>query len=322
MRRLAWALAPLVLAGCSTLPREAPRSAPAPSTAVPPPPSAADLAAIPDAIPRAEPRSRYGNPASYEVFGRRYAVLPSAEGYVERGTASWYGPGFHAERTSSGEPYDMYGMTAAHKTLPIPVVARVTNLRNGRSVVVRINDRGPFVGDRIVDLSYAAAWKLDMLREGTAPVELRVLSARPQTYLAAQPTVTPSTTPITPSTAPVMPSPAPVPPAVTAGAPAAAQVASSAAPFAAPAAQEAPSTAPTNSQSLQAGSFASAANAQSLVEQLAAAGIRNAGIFVTLLGDRRVYRVLVGPLLNALELDDMLERLRLAGIPNARLVRD
>jgi rare lipoprotein A len=322
MRRLAWSLAPLVLAGCSTLPREAPRSAPntTPSPSVPAPPSAADLAAIPDAIPRAEPRSRYGNPPTYEVFGRRYAVLASAEGYVERGTASWYGPGFHAERTSSGEPYDMYGMTAAHKTLPIPAVARITNLRNGRSVIVRINDRGPFVGDRIVDLSYAAAWKLDMLREGTAPVELRVLSPGPQTFVAAQAPATPPPAPDAAAAVPGTPSTAPAPPAaapIAAAAPAAAVAA-----VVSSAVQTAPSGAPVISRSLQAGSFASAANAQSLVERLAAAGIRNAAVFVATLGGRSVYRVRVGPLLNALELDDMIERLRLAGIPDARLAHD
>src|SRR5690606_27721217 len=118
-----------------------------------------DLEAIPDAIPRDEPRSARGNPASYEVFGKRYHVLASAAGYKERGVASWYGPDFHARSTSSGEPYDMYAMTAAHKTLPIPAYARVTNLANGRSVVVRINDRGPFIDNRIIDLSYTAAHK-------------------------------------------------------------------------------------------------------------------------------------------------------------------
>ena len=102
--------------------------------------------------------------------------MATREGWVERGTASWYGPGFHAASTSLGERYDMYAMTAAHKTLPIPAYAEVTNLRNGRKVVVRINDRGPFVGDRIIDLSYTAAAKLDMLLAGTAPVEVRVLT--------------------------------------------------------------------------------------------------------------------------------------------------
>jgi rare lipoprotein A len=130
---------------------------------------------VPDAIPRAEPRSVYGNPPFYDVFGKRYYVMASSVGYVERGVASWYGPGFHKERTSVGEPYDMYGMTAAHKTLPLPAYVRVTNLQNGRSCVVRVNDRGPFVGNRIIDLSYTAAAKLDMLRDGTAMVEVRSL---------------------------------------------------------------------------------------------------------------------------------------------------
>jgi len=135
----------------------------------------ADVSRVPDAVPRYEPRSSRGNPDSYEVFGQRYYVLESANGHVEQGVASWYGEKFHGRLTSSGEPYDMYVMTAAHKTLPLPTYARVTNLANGRSVVVKINDRGPFVDNRIVDLSYAAAARLDMLRAGTAMVELKVI---------------------------------------------------------------------------------------------------------------------------------------------------
>ena len=164
-----------VLSGCASAPRV---SAPPPTVQVPPRsalPPPARLLDVPDAIPRAEPRSIYGNPPSYEVFGKRYYVMASSVGYVERGVASWYGPGFHKELTSVREPYDMYGMTAAHKTLPLPAYVRVTNLQNGRSCVVRVNDRGPFVGNRIIDLSYTAAAKLDMLRDGTAMVEVRVL---------------------------------------------------------------------------------------------------------------------------------------------------
>lgn len=134
-----------------------------------------DLASIPDPTPRHEPLSKYGNPQSYVEGGRRYWTIPNAKGYVERGQASWYGPNFHEERTSSGEPYDMYAMTAAHKTLPLPTYARVTNLENNRSVVVRINDRGPFKKGRIVDLSYVAAAKLGVVKNGTATVELKVL---------------------------------------------------------------------------------------------------------------------------------------------------
>lgn len=130
----------------------------------------------PDA-PRDEPRSRNGNPPFYEVFGRRYVVLPTAAGYVEQGVASWYGPDFHGKRTATGETYDMHAMTGAHPTLPLPTWVRVTNLQNGRSVVLRLNDRGPFSKNRIIDLSRAAAEQLDMIRTGTAMVEVRSLAA-------------------------------------------------------------------------------------------------------------------------------------------------
>jgi len=176
----ALALLLLVLAGCAgpaqrpTRPAvpAAPAAPALPSTPQPPP----DLAAVPDAVPRAEPRSAHGNPPFYAAAGRRYYVLAAADGYVERGVASWYGPSFHGGNTSSGEPYDMYGMSAAHKTLPLPTYVRVTNLKNGRSVVVRINDRGPFVANRLIDLSYSAAARLDMIREGTTLVEVRALT--------------------------------------------------------------------------------------------------------------------------------------------------
>ena len=136
------------------------------------PPKRIDPDIVPDAVPRAEPRAQRGNPPSYEVFGKRYHVLATADGYRERGIASWYGPDFHGGNTSSGERYDMYAMTAAHKTLPLPSYVRVTNLANGRSVVVRVNDRGPFKKGRVIDLSYVAAAKLDMIRDGTATVEV------------------------------------------------------------------------------------------------------------------------------------------------------
>lgn len=132
----------------------------------------------PDPIPREEPRSRYGNPESYNVFGITYHVLDSAEGFVERGVASWYGPDFHGKRTSSGEAYDMNIMTAAHKILPLPCYVKVTNLDNGKYAIVRVNDRGPFVKGRITDLSYAAARKLGIDLSGTANVEIRALNPR------------------------------------------------------------------------------------------------------------------------------------------------
>jgi rare lipoprotein A len=162
----------IAITGCfSPAPRPSPPE-PTPVAETPPPPDT-----VPEVVPHAEPRSRSGNPPFYEVFGKRYYVLSSSVGYVERGVASWYGPGFHKVRTSTGETYDMYGMTAAHKTLPLPAYVSVTNLQNGRSIVVRVNDRGPFVGNRIIDLSYTAASKLDMLRNGTAMVEVRSIDA-------------------------------------------------------------------------------------------------------------------------------------------------
>ena len=135
-----------------------------------------DVSHVQNAIPRVEPLSRYGNPASYVVYGKRYYTLNSSVGYRETGHASWYGTKFHGRRTSSGEPYDMYAMTAAHKTLPLPSYVEVTNLVNGRSVIVRVNDRGPFHHGRIIDLSYAAAVKLGMLGNGTARVEVRAIN--------------------------------------------------------------------------------------------------------------------------------------------------
>lgn len=134
-----------------------------------------DVSTIPDAQVQHEPRSPYGNPANYEVFGKRYYVMESSKDFSQTGTASWYGTKFHGKRTSSGEPYDMYAMTAAHKTLPLPTYVRVTNLENDRQIVVKVNDRGPFVGDRIIDLSYTAAIKLDMTAKGTARVFIETL---------------------------------------------------------------------------------------------------------------------------------------------------
>ena len=129
-------------------------------------------------IPKAEPKSKYGNPKSYVVFGQRYHTLPTAKGHVEQGIASWYGTKFHGRRTSSGETYDMYAMTAAHKTLPLPTYARVTNKKNGRSIIVRINDRGPFHENRIIDLSYAAATRLGIVTTGTGLVEVVAIDPR------------------------------------------------------------------------------------------------------------------------------------------------
>jgi rare lipoprotein A len=130
---------------------------------------------VEDAVPKREPLARYGNHSPYTVLGKTYTVLPSSDGYRERGIASWYGSKFHGRRTSSGELYDVRLATAAHRSLPLPTYAEVTNLENGRRMIVKINDRGPFHPDRIIDLSYAAAVKLGVDVSGTARVEVRAI---------------------------------------------------------------------------------------------------------------------------------------------------
>lgn len=134
-----------------------------------------DVYNLPEPQPKSEPRSAMGNPASYRVLGQEYRVLPTAAAYRERGQASWYGMKFHGHRTSNGEIYDVYKFTAAHKTLPLPSYVRVTRTDNSKSVIVRVNDRGPFHQGRIIDLSYAAAVKLGMERQGVANVEVEVI---------------------------------------------------------------------------------------------------------------------------------------------------
>jgi len=136
-----------------------------------------DYSHIPDAVPRVEPIAR-ANLRPYTVFGRRYQPLSSADGFRQQGVASWYGKKFHGNKTANGERYNMYAMSAAHKRLPLPSYVEVRNLENGRTAVVRVNDRGPFHGNRIIDLSYAAASKLGMTRKGTALVEIRTINPR------------------------------------------------------------------------------------------------------------------------------------------------
>ncbi len=163
----------LIAAGCASVPGPlsrtqsdgAPRNAPA------------NLASLPDPVPRAELPSRYGNPATYVVHGKKYNTWDSAHGYQEEGFASWYGTKFHGRRTSSGEPFNMYTLTAAHRHLPVPTYVRVTNLENQRSTIVRVNDRGPFHPNRIIDLSYAAAVKLGFADDGTARVKVEAVVA-------------------------------------------------------------------------------------------------------------------------------------------------
>lgn len=160
----------LCLAGCAREARE-------PAAEVDGPPTGPfDTTRIVQTEPRPEPLSAYGNHSPYQVFGQTYQVLPTAAGYAEQGLASWYGAKFHGRPTSSGEPYDMYRMTAAHRSLPLPTWAEVTRTDTGKTIVVRINDRGPFHSERIIDLSWAAAVMLDMVDAGTAPVKVRAIT--------------------------------------------------------------------------------------------------------------------------------------------------
>jgi rare lipoprotein A len=295
------------LTGCSLVRHKASHggagtSIPSGSNVPQPPP---DVLSIPDAVPRIEPRGTRGNPPFYEVFGKRYHVMARSEGWVERGTASWYGPGFHAASTSLGEPYDMYAMTAAHKTLPIPAYAEVTNLRNGRKVVVRINDRGPFVGDRIIDLSYTAAAKLDMLTAGTAPVEVRVItpsSVSADRAGSSEPVMAPVAPPAPLAPPALMPPPSA--PAVTV--------------VNAPAAQ---ADAGAQVMFIQAGVFADHENARRRVESLLAAGLELASLD-ELSGVRTLHRVRVGPFATIEEYDLTMKRLQGLGIKDARLLTD
>lgn len=172
----------LLLGACTTFPRGGYYQDDGPDARPP-----IDVMQVPDAVPRAEPLSENGN-KPYTVFGVTYTPLTDARGYHERGIASWYGRKFNGRRTASGEPYDMYAMTAAHRTLPLPSYVRIRNLQNGRSVVVRVNDRGPFLHNRLIDLSYTAAARLGVLATGTAMVDVQSIEpGSPATTVARNP---------------------------------------------------------------------------------------------------------------------------------------
>jgi rare lipoprotein A len=307
-RALALPLCALIavgLAACFSAPRkQSPSATPQPQpTERPPPPDS-----VPDMVPRSEPRSRNGNPPFYDVLGKRYFVLSSSVGYVERGVASWYGPGFHKVRTSTGEPYDMYAMTAAHKTLPLPAYVRVTNLQNGRSIVVRVNDRGPFVGNRIIDLSYTAASKLDMLRNGTAMVEVRSLEpASGDVPLAAPLAVPLSAAPIIAATGAPTPAPAGSPPLNSVSDPAAGATSMVAVPRA---------------LYIQAGAFSDPKNAERLMEKLRGGAYGKVFVRDNAIAGRKMYRVRIGPVPNVAEFDRIVAALERDGVNDAHLALD
>jgi rare lipoprotein A len=270
-----------VLASCGG--RELRDSAPSGSAAIP------DLPG--DAVPRPEPRSRYGNGPVYEVYGKNYTVLDSSAGYKERGVASWYGKKFHGRLTSSREPYDMYQMTAAHKTLPLPTYVRVRNLRNDRSIIVRVNDRGPFVHNRIIDLSYAAALRLDMVQDGTSLVEVTAISFDEP----------PGDRPVR-----VVDPPAP---AETEWKPEPSQSSSSV-----------PKPHTDHEIFVQVGAFGDRANAEKRQSVLTSGGIMRAFIFADEAGDRPMFRVRIGPIRGVDDYDVLVDKLEALGISDPYLV--
>jgi rare lipoprotein A len=263
----------LLVGGCSLSSRDSGPSKPM------------DFSHLGDAVPKQEKRTRAGNPDTYVVLGKRYYVMKESSGYVERGTASWYGNKFHGRKTSNGETYNMYAMTAAHKTLPIPTYLQVTNLDNGKSVVVRVNDRGPFHSHRIIDLSYAAASKLGIAQNGTGRVELRAIEpGEPKTVTATAGTRTA----------------APGKPSVTA-----------------------PVSASSGNQLfLQLGSFISQHNAESLRAQLALNNVTSAKVQKTEVDRKRIYRVRIGPIASIEEADNLASRIHKLGMGVPSIVID
>ena len=261
------------------------------------PKEAIDITVVPDAVPQMEQRSKYGNPDSYEVFGQRYYVLNDSQGYIERGTASWYGEKFHGKRASSGETYNMYAMTAAHRTLPLPTYAQVTNLTNGRAVTVKINDRGPFHDNRIIDLSYVAAVKLNMLHHGTAPVEVRVIDpyqAEPTGEISPRPVMLTTTSPDSVSVQEALPSQS-----------------------------ELQTATDTTKFYVQMGAFSNRQNAEMLRLAVANSGAGDVHLkHSDSIDGNTMYKVRVGPLASRKEAVQLKERLVTTGISGSHVVTE
>ena len=277
IKTVIYAVVPALLLGSCSSSRYAMREDRAPQQDI-------NVSKIPDARPRVEARSKYGNPDSYEVLGRRYHVMKTAQGFRQRGIASWYGSKFHGHRTSSGEPYDMYAMTAAHKTLPLPSYVRVTNLDNQRSVVVRVNDRGPFHENRIIDLSYAAAKKLGITASGTGRVQLTHIDPRQQ---PAHSRVSAFGNKSRNKAAPDKTQPE------------------------------------ANSQTifLQIGAYAKRTNAEQMRRRVADV-LESGAINTGYNEDNKLYRVTIGPLVSAQEADKLAEKLSQSGISHSKIIID
>ncbi|CAI8216118.1 MAG: Endolytic peptidoglycan transglycosylase RlpA [Marinobacterium sp. xm-d-530] len=240
-----------------------------------------DVSNVADAVPVDIPYSRGGNRSTYEVWGKSYNVLPSHIGYKAEGIASWYGLKFHGHKTSNGEIYDIYKMSAAHKSLPIPSFAKVTNLDNGKSVVVRVNDRGPFHENRLIDLSYSAAARLKILKEGTGRVRVEAIDARNLAVKVKTEDITPKTK--------AKDSEQPDP--------------------------------PVSGSYLQVGSFSKESSALSVQSRLSAIDGVRAVIKKVRHDDSEFHRVLVGPLTDTLSIDSMMQNLESMGYSSPLLIK-
>lgn len=288
MRRTALALLTAgLLAGCATDPPDGPGK------------PIADPQSIPDAEPKGETPSDSGNPERYTIAGQTYEVMDSAEGHVERGIASWYGRKFHGQKTATGERYDMYAMTAAHRELPLPSYVEVENLDNGREITVRVNDRGPFARNRIIDLSYAAAAKLGMLESGTAPVEIRTVETPQRARESIEST--------------------PVPAEATRVDAIDVTTEGTAQPVGKPNPKAGADT--KVDYYVQIGAFAQRTNAYRMVGRAETAGLETPiEVNEHRRGEALLYRVQVGPLNSAAAVDRVTEALRQAGIRQSHVV--
>lgn len=272
------------MAGCTTVPPEKPGTVPTTRTPVGKTRPAEAPAHVP--TPPA-PVPGTGNPPFYEVFGERYFVMPSSEGYRQTGVASWYGKAFHGKRTSSGTIYNMYEMTAAHKTLPLPSLVRVTNLSNGKSVVVTVDDRGPFVKGRLIDLSFAAAKQLDIVQAGTAEVEVEAIGGAS----GARPVIvySPGNNPQTSTSA---------------------------------SGNIAPTLIPARHLYMQVGAFGTLANAERLKSHLESNGVSKVVIRYDASAGKTLYRVRIGPLAGPDEYDALVTRIAPLHSGNPSLVTE
>jgi len=263
----------------------------------------ANIDNIPDAVPRTEILLARAN-LPYSALGKRYVPMTEYRPYKERGLASWYGKRYHGRKTSSGEVYDMYSMTGAHTTLPLPSYARVTNVNNGRSVIVRINDRGPFHSDRVVDLSYAAAYKLRLIEKGSGMVEVEAIDVNNRAMLkpaaaSSQPEGG-SARIVTSQVEP--PPPVPQPAAIEAPE------------------QQGTSSAPAMGDYVQVGAFKHKPNAESLIGKLKNQNLVG-NVPVESWYNAGTYRVRLGPYASRLEAEDAAEKIRRALKTSAILIR-